>query len=107
MDSNYTYKLTDTALDDIDNAINYIANILHAEESAKSLYYQIEEKIDIICKTPTIQHNCKYYNIDDENFRYIHIKNYALFFHINKTKKQIEILRFLYAKMNITKEDIK
>lgn len=97
----FKYKLliSNTAKKDIDKTINYIANILKNKQAATKLYNSINDKINNICENPMISKDCSHYGINDETIRRVKIKNYILFFKIQK--KEVVIIRFLYSKMNI------
>ena len=46
----YTYKITKTAYEDIDNTLDYVANKLLNVKSAKKLYDEIYNKIGKVCR---------------------------------------------------------
>ncbi len=95
----YKFLISEMAKNDIDTTIDYIANHLKNKQAATKLYDVINEKINIICANPMLSKDCKYYGIEDATVRRIKIKNYILFFKIEK--KQVIIIRFLYSKMDI------
>lgn len=95
----YKFLISEMAKNDIDTTIDYIANHLKNKQAATKLYDVINEKINILCTDPMLSKDCKYYGIEDETVRRIKIKNYILFFKIEK--KQVIIIRFLYSKMDI------
>ena len=106
MENNYSFNVSFLAKEDIFNAENYILNTLHNKDASINLANKIEEAINNICKNPFFYNDCKYYGIYDDANRYIKVNNYNLFYYADKEKKKITILRFLYSKMNIKKENL-
>lgn len=106
MKSSFTYKFTITASYEMVAAEEYIGKNLSNEDASNKLANDIRNAIIKVCKTPKINHNCRYYGIDDDNVRYIKVSNYNLFYYVDDEKKEIVFLRFLYSRMNISKSDI-
>ena len=97
----YNYKITNSAYDDIDRALDYIANKLLNISSAKKLYDEIYSKIGKVCKEEVYTKDCSNYGIEDETIRRINVKRYILVFKIEKNKKLITVLRLLYETQDI------
>jgi plasmid stabilization system protein ParE len=103
----YTIKITRIAEEDLLEIIQYISEKLKSPIAASSLLDLIEQKIIILEDSPF---SCKL--IDDDYFRkkeirFLQVKNYLIFFKINKDMKEISIIRILYARrdwVNILKE---
>lgn len=106
MESNYKFVITKIAADDIFEAEEYIKNVLLNNDSAVSLSEEIKEKIRKVCKLPMLNNDCKYYGIDDENYRYIKVKNYNFFYRVDKINKKISFFRFLYSGKNINADTL-
>jgi len=103
----YQYKFTPLAVSDIDDALDYIANVLFNKFASDKLFCLIENEISAIRENPFSYPDCSYYMIDDTSLRHAVIGNYELFFEIREKEKTINILRFLYGKMDITNISIK
>ena len=106
MSSEYTWKITHIANNDIDDTLSYIADILSNKTAAKKLFVSLNTTIENICNFPMAYPGCEYYYISDTNYRHAIIGNYILFYRINEPLKQIEILRFLYSGKNVTQAHI-
>lgn len=96
----YTINLTAPALLDIQKALTYIALNLQNKTAADNLYITINSKINNLPNFPN-----KYPLVNDpkllyQQIRYIPIDNYLIFYSVNESEQQIQILRFLYAKSN-------
>ena len=98
----YQYKLTPLAASDIDEALDYISNVLLNPATVSKLYHAIQREITRICNNPYAFPDCSYYLIDDEMVRHSVIGNYVLIYEVDKTENTIIILRFLYGGKDIT-----
>lgn len=101
MADNYTYTLTRLAAQEIDEVIAYISEKLHNVKAANDLQDKIEQTIEQACVLPYGFPDCEIYYITDEKVRHVPIDNYVLIYEIYEEKKQISILRFRYAKMDL------
>ncbi|MBR5279578.1 MAG: type II toxin-antitoxin system RelE/ParE family toxin [Clostridia bacterium] len=100
MRGRYNYKFTKLAMEDIDQALSYIANVLVNPIAARKLYTQIECAIHYICSFPYASPDCSCYLIGEEQIRHIKVGNYILIYEIKVEIHTIYILRFCYAKMD-------
>lgn len=96
----YTINLTAPALLDIQKALTYITLNLQNKTAADNLYITINSKINNLPNFPN-----KYPLVTDpkllyQQIRYIPVDNYLIFYSVNESEQQIQILRFLYAKSN-------
>ena len=98
----FKYKITNSAYDDIDNALDYIANKLLNVKAAKNLYDEIYSKIGKVCHEEVYTKDCSNYGIDDETIRRVNAKKYILVFKIDKKDKLITVLRLLHETQDIT-----
>ena len=92
--SKYRVIYTDEVYNDIDMAIEYIAVFLHAPKAAFNLQAKIEEKKKFLEINPYM-----YSEIPNKNgLRFIPIGNYLMFFRINRQKKTVIVLKFIYGR---------
>lgn len=96
----YTINLTAPALLDIQKALTYITLNLQNKTAADNLYITINSKINNLPNFPN-----KYPLVNDpkllyQQIRYIPVDNYLIFYSVNESEQQIQILRFLYTKSN-------
>lgn len=96
----YTINLTAPALLDIQKALTYITLNLQNKTAADNLYITINSKINNLPNFPN-----KYPHVNDpkllyQQICYIPVDNYLIFYSVNESEQQIQILRFLYAKSN-------
>lgn len=97
----FDFFITPLAKDGIIQTLNYIENNLGNLKATNDLYKKIENGIQQICLFPFAQNTCEEYLILDKNIRHLIIDNYILIYEIIEEKKQINILGFKYAKMNL------
>lgn len=102
MSNKFSYYLTPLAEQDIDSALDYIANQLCNGQAASDLFAKIENAIKNICIFPYSSADCTYFLVSDENIRHVLIDNYVLIYEIKEQAKQINILRFRYTRMDLT-----
>lgn len=107
MQNNYFYKFTELAKNDIASVLDYISVNLCNSKASSDLYFKIEKTIDTICAFPRSFHDCKCYLINDENIRCTTIDNYVLIYEVIDNEKEINVLRFVYAKMDLLNLAIK
>ena len=84
MQNSYQYKITFLAESDMEEALSYITNNLCNLKAAKDLYL-----------------------VTDENIRKIIINNFVLIYEIKQEIKEIDVLRFRYAKMDLRNLKVK
>lgn len=101
MPNKYKFAFTPLAEQDIDSVLEYISDNLRNVKAASDMLNKIEKAIDNACVLPYGFPDCKIYFIADNAIRHVIIDNYAMIYGIDDEKKQINILRFRYAKMNL------
>ena len=102
MQNNYSYKFTETAKADTASVLEYIKISLCNTKASMDLYSKIEKTIENICAFPRSFHDCKSLLIDSDDIRCAIIDNYALIYEIVESEKTVNILRFVYAKMDLS-----
>ena len=98
----YHYYISDDAVIDLEQTLDYIRDTLCNPTAASNLYKAVNQAIENICTFPYACPDCSYYYIDAPTIRHKVIKNYIIFFEINEEDHAITILRFLYNKQNIS-----
>ena len=102
MEYNYTRVLSNIAQQDIESTVAYIVTQLCNPKAASDLLAKILNTVDNICAFPRSFHDCKTFLIENEDIRCAIIDNYALIYEIIDNSKEINILRFVYAKMDLS-----
>ena len=103
MPNKYNYKITLLAKQDILSVVEYITEQLSNAKAASDLLSKTEQTIKTICEFPYSFADCSYFLISDEHIRHAVIDNYILVYEIVESVKEIRVLRFRYAKMDLTK----
>ena len=96
----YKINFTAPAHQDIKNAVQYIAFTINNITAAISLNTLAYAKINTLPDFPEKYPLVNDISLAHYQIRYIPVDNYLIFYRINKTKEEIQILRFLYAKSN-------
>ena len=102
--NNYKVVFTETAEIELDGIYDYISKTLLSENSAKKLMEKIEEKtlrLEILPESCSIADG---YKINDIQYRKLIVDNYILLYHIDETKKQVNIIHVLYGRRNYLKD---
>ena len=94
----YFVNITDIAEEEILSTLKYISDELKAPKAANDLLDEIERHEEILGKTPNI-----YPKVPDEylaikGMKFIVIKNYLMFFTVDKDAKIVNVIRFLYGR---------
>lgn len=103
MGNKYRYKFTELAEEDIELVLEYISQQLCNQKAASDLLEKIGQAIDKICLFPYSFCDCTHFLVSDEKIRHAIIENYVLIYEIKDEDRQINILRFRYARMDLTK----
>ena len=94
----YQVIITKKAIGDLRRALNYIAKYLYNKTAARNLnvnFYSFAEGLAYFPHRYPIVSEPLLHSLQ---VRYIPIDNYILFFIIDETKNQIQILRFLHSR---------
>ncbi len=102
MASKYRFRLTPLAEQDIDSALVYISETLCNGKAAIDLLDKIAHAIETICEFPYSAADCKLFLVTDEMIRHIPVENYVMIYEI-KDEKSVNILRFRYTRMDLSK----
>lgn len=97
----FKLKYLPTALRDLRDITDYIADTLKAPEAALDLLNALDDSISRLEQFP---YSCRVYQPvkDLENeYRLLLVKNYLVFYVVNE--EVVEIYRVVYAKMDLTK----
>lgn len=94
----YSYLMTEAALSDAEEAIDYISNELCNPEAASSFADELEEKLEEICRTPKAGRPVQNPYLRRSDVRRFLVKNYTAYYIINEDK--IIVLRIVYSKRN-------
>ena len=103
MSSKFSYFLTPLAEQDIDSALAYITDTLCNGQAAKKLFGEIESAIERVREFPYSANDCKIFLIQDVNIRHVIIDNYVLVYEVKQAECAINVLRFCYNRMDLTK----
>ena len=95
--SNYKLKFTPKAEEDLDEIYGYIATKLFAETAAESLMDKIENAFMRLEEYPF---SCSFVfdePLKSRGYRKLIVDNYIAFYLVNKSEKQVIIMRVLYG----------
>ena len=101
MPNKYKFAFTPLAEQDIDSVLEYISVNLQNKKAANGMLDKLEKTIERVCLLPYGFPDCKIYFIPDDTIRHVNIDNYVMIYGIDDENRQINILRFRYAKMDL------
>ena len=96
LNSNYKLKFTPKAEEDLDEIYGYISTKLFAETAAESLMDKIE---NAFMRLEVYPFSCSFVfdePLKSRGYRKLIIDNYITFYLVNKSEKQVIIMRVLY-----------
>ena len=96
----YRVLITRAAENDLNEAVNYIEQILFNPQAADDLLNEAEARIMNLASFPG-----KYSLVDDPvlhawGIRLVTVKNYLVFFRIDESSQTVSVVRFLYGRRN-------
>jgi len=94
----YSLNITDIAEEDILSTVRYIANVLKNSIAANNLLDKIERHEKILEETPGIYPFVHDEYLAGKGLKYVKIKNFLLFYTVDKKNKIVNIIRFLYGR---------
>jgi len=97
---NYSVNITDLAEDDILATVKYISSALKNLIAANNLLDEIERHEKILEEMPNIYPFVKDEYLSQKGIKYVTIKNYLMFYTIDENNKIVNVIRFLYGRMN-------
>ena len=93
----YSLNITDIAEEDILVTVRYITNVLKNSVAANNLLDEIEKHEKILEETPGIYPFVHDEYLAGKGLKYVKIKNFLLFYTVDKKNKIVNIIRFLYG----------
>ena len=96
----YSYVLTETALNDLDETYEYIAVDLANPDAAGDFADELEETLTEICKTPRTGRPVTNPYLKRNDIRRFLVKNYIGYYLVDEDTGTIVVLRIVYGKRN-------
>ena len=96
----YTFQ----ARQDLKNIYEYIANSLHAPDTARNMYRQIIQSARSLEPMPERNLLYKEEPWHSQGVRFVPVKNYLLFYTVNNETNTVSIARILYGGMDINRQ---
>ena len=93
----FGFVLTEAAESDIDEILAYIAEDLSNPTAASSFADELEQKIDVVCKTPKSGRPVENEFLRRNDVRRFLVGNYIAYYIIDEVAKNIVILRMVYG----------
>jgi plasmid stabilization system protein ParE len=94
----YSLNITDIAEEDILATVRYIIDVLKNSIAANNLLDEIERHEKILEDTPGIYPFVRDEYLAGKGLKYVIIKNFLLFYTVDKKNKIVNIIRFLYGR---------
>lgn len=87
--------------DDLNKALDYIAQDLDNTNAANRLLNKLTDKISLIVDNPMLYPLYHNDTLAERGFRYTVISKYLLFYIVNEDEKSVELVRFIFGERNI------
>ena len=100
----YRYKLTPSAIRDLDDIAAYIAGQLYAEDSAIELLNQIEGAILSACDFPQAAPAVNDALLKSKGYRKLIVKNYIILYIPDDEARVLNVMRVVYFAKDYIKE---
>ena len=99
---NYDIDITEAAQRDFENIYTYISENLCNKKAALDLINLLNKNVQILTAMPEIYPIVRDEYLGNMGIRFITVKNYMIFYVVNKSENQVSIIRVLYGKRNWT-----
>ncbi len=96
----YSITITEPAEQDLNSAIDYYLTVLKAPIAAQTLLDEIEGKLNFLSTNPLVYEIEYDEYLQERNIRSVLVKSYLVFYIVNLEKKEVKIIRILYARRN-------
>ncbi len=96
----YSIVYTRLAKSDIGEIVTYISETLKAPKAALNLVSALEKSIKALEKFPYAHQVYITNKILENEYRFIPVKNYLVFYRVEEDKKKVVISRVFYGSMN-------
>lgn len=94
----YSWLLTHTAENDIDETLTYISSVLHNPDAATAFASHLEEQLDELCKSPKNGRLVDNEFLSRDDVRRILVDNYIAYYILDEEERHIIVLRIVYGK---------
>ena len=93
--------MTETAVNDLDDILNYIANTLSNAPAAKNLYYKLNEAFQSVVVFPDPGAPVNNPAVLLDGFRKLFVKNYFVYYLPDYECEKVHILRIVYSHRDV------
>ena len=101
MVSEYSYRFTEKATQDLDEILHYITFEICSPQAAQNLAKKIFERIDTVRLFPESGALVVNEFVNNKSIRKIVVDNYIVYYTASNENKEIVIVRIVYAKRNL------
>ncbi len=94
----YSVTFSQLAAKDLHEAYDYISGTLKNPVAAENLVLEAEKKLEAIREFPYSARLVSDPHLKRLGIRVLSVNNYVAFLRVDESKKEVELVRFLYAK---------
>lgn len=98
MASEWNYKYTDKAVEDLEQIMFYISEKLSNKKAASDFLNELEATVGILTSFPKSGTLVKNNYLSDANVRFMVLQNYMVYYYPDYEKLAIIILRIIYGR---------
>ncbi len=100
MENKYSLSISGAAQEDFEGIFYYISRILNNPTAARNLSAEFSIGLERVCFNPLMCPLTDNRRIHDKSLRKLIVKKYIIFYRVNESKKEIQVVRVLYGMMN-------
>ena len=97
----FKVKLSQQAVNDIDDIISYISHELYSPQAAERFFNKINQKISLLGKNPFIYPLYHDEDLSKKGLRFVIVGNYLMFYIIDEENTVVHIARIVYGGRNL------
>lgn len=101
MDSKYSYRFTEQAINDFEEILDYLYVNLENPIAAKNLQKKIFERIDLLRVFPDSGSSVNNEFLSDKTVRKVVVNNDIIYSKVHHDDEMITIVRIIYGKRNL------
>ncbi len=94
----YNLVITDSASDELDGIIHYIACNLNNTQAASDFLDRLDEIYSLLADNPRLYQLCEFPEFRKKLYRKVVIKNYVMIFKFDENTGTVYILHFFYGR---------
>jgi len=97
----FRVEFSETAIRELEETVEYIADVLDNPQSAERFYNKIQEKALALGYNPFIFPQCLDERLFEKGYRYVIVGNYMIIYSVDEEKSLVYIRNVIYGRRDI------